>query len=242
MISDGINQFIFKGKRSYDDFSMIITETPPEEIAERDLEFVSVNGRNGDIVYDNGRYKNVTREYKVTALAERYPLPLLIRKIASWLESDVGYHILSDTYDPNYFRYACYNGKVSFTEKMMQLGAATIRFNCKPFRYSFDGQRPIKIGKIGSIWNFEDIESSPYIKIIGSGNCSLIVNGIYFPFLNVEDYIEIDSESMSAFKGELLQNHKIQFDDFPKFKPGINNIFSAGNISEILIIPRWCSL
>ena len=237
-----LNQFTYNGKRSYDDFCLIITETPPFVFAERDVEFTSVSGRSGDIITDNGRYKNVQKEYKVTALTETYPLPLLVQKVAAWLETTANYGILTDTYDPNYFRYACYTGKISFSDKLLKLGAATLKFDCKPFKYSFEGQKEIRISTATRLWNPEDIASTPYIKIVGSGDITLTIGNSSFAFTGIEDYIEIDGDLMAAYKATELQNNKISFVDFPKFAPGWNHISFTGDVKEIAIVPRWCAL
>ena len=237
-----INQFKYNGKRSYDDFCLIITETPPFVIPERDITFDSINGRSGDLLTDNGRFKNVQKEYKVAALTDDFPLPLLVKKIASWLISSPNYCILSDTYDPNYFWYACYTGKISVADKLLKLGTATLKFNCKPYKFSFEGQRPITITAPGPIWNPEDLESTPYMKITGSGNITLSVNNASFAFSGIDGYIEIDGELMAAYKGTELQNNKISFVDFPKFVSGWNDISYTGNVEKIEIVPRWCAL
>lgn len=236
-----LNQFTYNGKRSYDDFELIITETPPFVFAERDIEKTSIPGRNGDLLSDNGRYKNVSKEYKMEALAESFPLPLLVQKIGAWLDTGANYCILTDTYDPNYFRYACCTGQISFTDKLLKLGAATLKFDCKPFKYSFEGQKEIRISAATRLWNPEDIASTPYIKIIGRGNVTLMIGNSSFAFTAIEDYIEIDGDLMAAFKATELQNNKISFIDFPKFAPGWNDISFIGNVSEIVIVPRWCS-
>ena len=236
-----LNQFTYNGKRSYDDFELIITETPPFVFAERDIEKTSIPGRNGDLLSDNGCYKNVPKEYKIEALAESFPLPLLVQKIGAWLDTGANYCILTDTYDPNYFRYACCTGQISFTDKLLKLGAATLKFDCKPFKYSFEGQKEIRISAATRLWNPEDIASTPYIKIIGRGNVTLMIGNSSFAFTAIEDYIEIDGDLMAAFKATELQNNKISFIDFPKFAPGWNDISFVGNVSEIAIVPRWCS-
>lgn len=236
-----LNQFTYNGKRSYDDFELIITETPPFVFAERDIEKTSIPGRNGDLLSDNGRYKNVPKEYKVEALAESFPLPLLVEKIGAWLDTGANYCILTDTYDPNYFRYACCTGQISFTDKLLKLGAATLKFDCKPFKYSFEGQKEIRISAATRLWNPEDLSSTPYIKIVGSGDVTLMIGNSSFAFTGIEEYIEIDGNLMAAYKATELQNNKISFIDFPKFAPGWNNISFVGNVSKITIIPRWCS-
>lgn len=236
-----LNQFTYNGKRSYDDFELIITETPPFVFAERDIEKTSIPGRNGDLLSYNDRYKNVSKEYKIEALAESFPLPLLVQKIGAWLDTGANYCILTDTYDPNYFRYACCTGQISFSDKLLKLGAATLKFDCKPFKYSFEGQKEIRISAATRLWNPEDLSSTPYIKIVGSGDVTLMIGNSSFAFTAIEDYIEIDGDLMAAFKATELQNNKISFIDFPKFVPGWNDISFVGNVSEIAIVPRWCS-
>lgn len=237
-----LNQFTYNGKRSYDDFELIITETPPFVFAERDIEKTQIPGRNGDLLSDNGGYKNVTKEYKVAALAEVFPLPLLVQKIAVWLNTGAEYCILTDTYEPDYFRYACCTGQISFSDKLLKLGAATLKFDCKPFKYSYEGQQEIKINENSSIYNPENISSTPYIKIIGSGDVTLMIGNSSFKFTGIDGYIEIDGDLMAAYKSTELQNNKISFIDFPKFAPGWNNISFVGDVSEIIIIPRWCTI
>ena len=241
-MSININQFTYNGKSSYDDFCLIITETPPFVIAERDVTFSSINGRNGELLTDNHRYKNITKEYKVAALTDEYPLPILIKKIGAWLAASPGYYILYDTYDPNYFYYACYTSKLSFADKIMKLGLATLKFSCKPYKYSFDGQAPIAVTSPQTISNPEDYESKPYIKIFGSGNITLTINDKSYTFSEIDEFICVDSEIMAAYKGTARQDNKIDFIEFPTLAPGTNSITFSGNVDHIEIIPRWCAL
>lgn len=222
--------------------SLIITETPNETMPERDIEFVSVPGRNGDIINDNNRFKNYERSYKVAALADDFELPFLTRKIKSWLQSDVGYFPLTDTYDPLYFRYACYSGQLDISQVLQAVGEASLKFNCKPFKYSFAGQSPITITKATTIINPEDWQSAPYMKITGNGDITLVINGTLFSFTGVAGYIEVDSKMMLSYTGTTLQGNKIKFMDFPKFSPGENTISFTGSVTKIEITPRWCTL
>ena len=236
------NQFIYNGKRSYDDMCLIITETPPFVAAEREVEFTSIPGKSGDLIEDGGRYKNVTIPYTVAALTDPFDLPLLVKKIAAWLGATGGYFILSDTYDPNYFRYARYSGNLNIADILLKIGTAQLNFNAKPFKYSFDGQQAITISASGVIYNPEGFASIPYIKITGNGDITLSIENSSFAFKGVNGYIEIDSEIMAAYKGEELQNDKISFSDFPTLAPGANHISTVGNVSKIEIVPRWCAL
>jgi predicted phage tail component-like protein len=221
---------------------LIITETPAIVAPERDISFTSIPGKSGDVISDNGRYKNIEKEYRVTAIADPFDMPLLAKKITAWLQSEAGYGLLSDTYDPNYFYYARYTGKISIADKMRLLGAATLKFYCKPFKYSFEGQKAFSITTAATVINPEGCEATPYIKITGSGDITLSINNASFAFVGVDEYIEVDSEMMIAFKGTALQNNKTLFTDFPKLSPGTNNISWTGAVASVEIVPRWCAL
>lgn len=242
MIIEGINQFSYNGKRSYDDMGLIITELPAFSSPERDITFTSVSGRSGDIVTDNKRFKNAEGKYKVAAATDTFSPEQTARKIKRWLQGEAGYFVLSDTYDPNYFRYACYSGQLDIENKLRLLGKATLKFNCKPFRYRIDGRQEIHITEPRKIYNPEDWESAPYIKIVGSGNITLSINNDTFAFLNVDGYIELDSEMHMAYKGTELQNDKVTFTTPPAFLPGLNNLSFTGAVDKIIIIPRWCCI
>lgn len=236
-----INQFIFNDGRSYDDYGLIITETPVFVVPERDVSFESIDGRSGDLIVDNGRFKNVPVEYKVTALCNNMSLPETAQRVSAWLSSP-GYGILTDTYDPLYFRYATRTGTVSIKNRLMQLGTATIKFNCKPYKYLHSGRETITLTAPGTINNAEPVASLPYIKITAGGTVELMLNNKSFVFADVDGYVEIDADAMNVFKGTVSKNDKYIGVGFPMFEPGENNITWTGNVSRVEIVPRWCTL
>lgn len=242
MINESINQFSFAGKKSYDDMGLIITETPVVSCPQRDVEYIGISGCSGDILADNGRYLNTNISYKVAVLSDDSNVEVSLRKVRAWLARNIGYQILSDTYDPGYFRYAAVSGEIEFTQTLRAIGAGTIKFNCKPFRYSLEGQQLITITGESTLNNPEAFESAPHIKVIGSGNITLYVNNKAFAISSVDENIELDSEIMAAYKGTALQNNKTNFVDFPRFVPGDNSISWAGNVTKIEVTPRWCTL
>ena len=159
-----------------------------------------------------------------------------------WLSSEVGYMELIDAYDPNYYRLAAYADAYNLEQELPCLGKSTIQFNCKPFKYLIEGRRVITLTAASSLHNPEFFSSKPYIKITGSGNITLSVNNNNFVFKNVDEYIEIDSEIMNAYKGTTSQNSKMFTPTFPEFKKGDNSISWTGSVTKVEIIPRWCCL
>lgn len=241
-MTTGTNQFTYRGKKSFDDMHLIITHTPALVCASRDIEFISVPGRSGDVLIDNGGYLNVDRTYDVALLAAPAEFYGAAQRIASWLNGAGGYFQLTDTYDPDYYRLARYYGRIEIASILNQIGTATLTFNCKPYRYSFAGQLPRTVRPSDTLVNPEDQPSEPYIMLTGDGDIQIIINKRSYELYDVDGYIEIDSELLSAFRGSAPQNNKIGFSYFPILDPGENTITVIGDVTEISITPRWRAL
>jgi predicted phage tail component-like protein len=239
-----LSYLYYKGVNSLD-LSLLIKSKGSWIAAERDKTYVSVPGRNGDLIQDNGRYKNVPIPYTMTVLRNGVrSFADLIAKIKNWLSVGTGYGELWDSYDPRYFRYAAIDGYVNITEELLETtGTFTVNFNCKPYRYSFDGQNIISVPAAGmTLYNPEVLAAKPYIKIYGNGSISLSVNSSTITIADVDGYVELDSETMNAYKGINLLNNKMTGSAFPELVPGDNTIAFTGTVTGAEIVPRWCTI
>ncbi|MDR1001675.1 MAG: hypothetical protein LBL82_00170 [Oscillospiraceae bacterium] len=209
----------------------------------RDMIFQNIPGRSGDLIIDNGRFNNITITYGMSAIASgEQNFTELAYNIKNWLLSESGYFRLYDSYDTDHFRYAAYSDGTEIEQELRQIGNTSLSFNCKPFRYSFDGQNTITLSEPDTIQNAEQFTSYPYIKITGSGDITLTVGAGSYLFSGVDEYIELDSEAMIAYKGIVNQNNNMHTPNFPKFASGDNPIAWVGNVESIEIVPRWCCL
>lgn len=236
--------FRFKGVMSLDE-QLLITAKNTYKGASRDISFTSIPGRSGDLIIDNKRYKNVKIEYSVCAIAGIHDIPEIAHRVKGWLLSEVGYFELYDSYDPNYFRLASYSDEYDLEQELPVIGKSKISFNCKPFRYSIEGQRVITLEAPETIRNPEYFPALPYIKITGSGDITLSINSSSYVFNGVDGYIEIDSEKMEAYKGSVNENSKMTTNEdtpFPVLVKGDNSISWSGTVNSVEIIPRWCCL
>jgi phage-related protein len=238
---DKLPFFKYNGVVSLDE-QLIIQSKNTYAGAARDLSFTSVPGRSGDLLIDNKRYKNVTVKYTVAALEGIHDIPEIAHRVKGWLSSEIGYLELIDSYDPNYYRLAAYASAYDLEQELPCLGRSTIQFNCKPFRYSIEGKRPILLEASATIRNPEYFPAKPYIKITGSGNITLTINSKNYVFKNVDGYIEVDSEIMNAYKGSDPQNDKMYTPTFPELEKGDNAISWTGTVTSVEIVPRWCCL
>lgn len=233
----------YKGINSLE-FSLYIKSKGTYNTPVRDMDFISVPGRNGDLIQDNGRYNNVPIPYDLALVKkDNRQFNELVDSIKEWLAIGGGYNVLWDSYNPRYFRYAAVEGAIDVAEELTNYGEFSLSFNCKPYRYSFDGQKVITVPKAGlQLYNPEKLTAAPYIKIYGNGNITLSVNAVTVTFVGVSGYVEIDSEIMNVYKDLTPLNNIMMGDTFPTFAPGSNTISFAGNVTKAEIVPRWCTL
>lgn len=137
------NNLIFGGIDTAD-YGVWITGEGTFAAPERDVEVVSVPGRNGDLIVDNGRWKNI----KVT-----YPAFIpnafddLIGPFRSAICKKRGYQRLEDTYHPDEFRMAAFSSGLTpkISGSFNRTGDFDITFNCKPQRFLKSGEDPIQL-------------------------------------------------------------------------------------------------
>lgn len=230
--------FYFKEHSSLN-FGLYITEKGAYKGAQRDVTYTSVAGRSGDLMTDNGRYKNIKIPYKL-ALLNTSPRSFseIARLIRNWLLAEQGYFKLWDTYDREYYRLASFSSEVDIEQELRDLGKLNITFNCKPYKYLTQGQMKITGTGDDHIYNPEEYESEPYLKVYGSGTCYIYINNAQIKINDVSGYVEIDAEMKNCYKGSTALNNKM-VGDFPTFKPGDNHITVNNNVTALEIIPRW---
>ena len=232
-----MNSFTFNGTSSAD-FGLYVSKKEIYSGPARDVSFHSIPGRSGDVLIDNNRYENVTVSYTVGIK----DIKANIQKIKAWL-CQPGYLELTDTYQPNYFRYACFCSSLDVVELLENVGTAQIIFNCKPFMYLKSGKTNKTFTASGSvITNPCDFASYPIIRIYGSGAVTLSINNKSYSFSSISPHVVCDSELMNCYYSNTLKNNVIGFTEFPVLEPGDNTIAFTGSVTRIIITPRWQTL
>lgn len=262
---------IFNG-RSSKDLGIEVWSPPNYQVPQKDYDTIHIPGRDGDLLIDKESYKNVSRSYVVSFGQEgKKNFTALANALAEWLHSASGYAKLEDSYEPEYYRLACYQKAIDITNAYQIAGSATIEFNCRPQRFLKSGDRIVNF--IKSRYSVEDsskqlvldstsknvegfIEpnrylnnptnhaSSPIIKVYGNGAGEIQVGDNIITILSVNGYLVIDSELMEVYKDETNCNSKVKFslNSFPKLRPGINDISFSGEITRLEVIPKWWTI
>ena len=110
---------------------------------ERDVQYVQVPGRNGDLIIDNGRWNNITVTYPAF-IPNTFESNVDAFRAAMMLKT--GYHRLEDTYHPNEYRMASfsYGLNPSNITAYRRFGEFALTFNCKPQRFLKSGETPLQ--------------------------------------------------------------------------------------------------
>lgn len=236
--------FTFNDKPSKD-YSLFITAPGIYNAPSMDVESKSVPGLNGDIIRDNAvsgmhRFSNIDIKYSAFIFNN---LNTNTSDIKSWLMSPIGYQKLTDTYDEDFYRMAICTSAISFDVTRHKAATMDITFNCKPQRYSIEGDEAITIDTSGTIiTNPFEFYAYPLIRVYGYGESSITIGGRSVTIYMFTEYVDLNCETQNAYNETGFCNETILSDDFPILAPGDNEIILDGAINYIEITPRWWTL
>ena len=242
-----MNYFEYKGIRS-SDMGLRIESKNVFSGPEYEVDFLSIPGRDGDLIAGSGRFPNVQVTYSVFIPAKTISeLSQKITAVKAWLYSGLNsYHTLSDTYDTAFFRHAVFAGKLDIEDELNRIGIFTISFSCKPFRYDAAGTESVTLATGEVLLNPYPFASKPILRIEGSGKGTLTIqsegSNATWNFTAIDGYVEGDSEQMNFYKDTEPKNDTVSGDGFPLLYPGENTVSFTGGITAVTVIPRWCCL
>ena len=80
--------------------------------------------------------------------------------------------------------------------------------------------------------------SEPLITLTGFGDITLMVGTTIVELTGITSGIVLDCALKEAYLGTALMNDHMS-GDFPVLKPGLNGISRSGNVTSVVISPRW---
>ena len=227
--------FVFDGVDSKE-FGAVVSGNKTFDIPERDEKKVEVAGRNGDLTFDNGRWKNVPISYKCLIYKD---FDSNYDALTDKLASIAGYRRLEDTIHPDVFRIAKLTGGISFNvHGDYEAAGFEIKFDAKPQKFLKSGEQPITYTANGVIMNPTGFEALPLIRVYSAG--TLAIGSATLVIDSVDGYMDIDCDTQNAYKGATNCNNHIS-GAFPTLKAGRNGI-TLSSISRVDITPRWWRL
>lgn len=233
--------FVYAGEAS-SDYGMVIAEAPAFERGKRKTTVYNVPGRNGSVIVQQDAWEDVPRNYKVwLTLDGKQALNEAVDAVEGWLNSVKGYQRLEDNFEPEIFRLAYYNGGDEFSNMAMMAGEGTIRFTCRAERFYKSGEQAITVTNGTKIYNPTRYTSKPLIHIEGSGTVTVSIGGNTIS-ASVTDYINIDSDTMNAYRLPAENKNGDISGSFPVIPAGAQTIGITGTTTKVTVVPRWFTI
>ena len=160
--------FTFDGENSAD-YGLYISGDSVYNAPNREIDMISIPGRNGQLAIDMGRYENITVTYPAFVIADtQAEFREKIRRIRNWLCSKTSYQRLTDDYNPESFRLGLYKSGLEVEPIFYnRCGEFKMSFDCQPQRFLFEGEEVFTLGEwgetetySGSIASFEGTETT----------------------------------------------------------------------------------
>ena len=187
----------FDGEDSRD-YGVYITGQAVFNAPEREVEMISIPGRNGQFALDMGRFENIEVTYPAGIFANtEAEFAEAVSNFRNLLCSKRGYVRLQDEYHPEEYRMAIYKSGLELENVALKAGEFEITFDCKPQRYLTSGETAVTVTNGGVITNPTLFDAQPLLQLIGYGSISingqtLSVNSGPLGDISVSDYQNMD--------------------------------------------------
>lgn len=152
------------------DYEVYITGAGVYDAPVRDVEMVTIPGRDGQYAVDQGRYEQIEVTYPA-AVAKKSAKDFAdtLREFRNAIASQVGYQRLEDTYNPDEYRMAVMSAGIQVKPNFRRTGEFDITFSCLPQRYLKAGEEDISLTESGTIHNPYPHTARPLYKMYGTG-------------------------------------------------------------------------
>lgn len=242
---------IIYNQRSLSDFNVYIDGSVTFGSPEKDYEFISIPGRNGDLSIYNNRFKDV--EVSIPCYI-RHNFIKNYRDLIQYLNGVNGYQRFEISNDPDYFRKAIFLGAVDPNPgQFNKTGHFSLNFRINPQRWLKSAEDMVDITDQYQVFNPTNMPAKPLFRFWGNGEIRVVdpetseyIGYVYITNNAYPSYVDIDCETFDCYSennGVIVnRNEDITFDVDPVLKPGLNKVlFSVTNPGDktLAIAPRF---
>jgi phage-related protein len=240
-----MNYITFNNVRS-DQLGIYVSTFPNYPYPEKDVESVTIPGRNGNVIFDAGTYKNVSVTYDVSIYEPIGGAALYsnvddrMRAIVKWLHpATFGYCELRDTFYPGYYRLAICRNAGEVENLLNTVGKARIIFDCRPERFK-DGMQFWLYTQGGTIRNTTNNIAAFDIRTVANYPASFSVENAVYPKYNCS--FSITSGASVTFDGDTLDGGSVANNSrlitataMPRLVPGDSTLTVSSGRVEVRV-------
>jgi len=221
--------FTFNGTASTT-YDVIIKKLPPIVMPERDIESISIDGRNGNLHIDYETYNsyNTTMEIIINDLTE-------LDTIKAWL-TGIGTIIFGDR--PT-IQYTCViKNQLSYDMYAYNSKVVPIQMELSPLGLSTTETTVTKTTSPASFTVGGTYATKPSLEIIGTGAVSITLNDTTFTLSDCDAtaYI-VDCDLQNVTKSDINVNSEF-YGNFPELIVGTNNLQWTGTVTSVKVVYR----
>ena len=236
------------------DYCALIASRSIYTIPQRRQRFITIPKKSGSVYIDDGAYDNIGIEYvfklfpavsdisapheDLTNLVNRFRKSFVLKR------GERGYYQLTDSYDPDIFRWAAIE-KATVEVGTGEVATVTVAFNCEPYRYYWDGDKEYRITSPTKIKSVGLKGARPLITIYGiygsGGACGVkIQDDTYSVTLDANTpFVTIDSKNGTVMLGQDNKSKLYTSAEFPVLPVGTITVSPTGDTTQIIMKPRW---
>lgn len=172
------------------DYGVYITGEAVFNAPTRDVNMITIPGRNGLYAQDNGRFENRTVSYPAGLFSgTEAGFQADIEALRDLLCSKVGYCRLEDEYNPDEYMLAVYKSGLEVSPTQLKAGEFDLVFECKPQRFLKSGEARTALNPPTTLTNPTPYPAAPILESSGSGTFTLTHNG-------ASSVIEIEAQTL----------------------------------------------
>lgn len=230
--------FTFNGTDS-SRFGLRVTSDYVINSTGQDIDTVAVAGRDGDLLLPNNRLKSVTIELPCTIMSDR-KLTDAESDISDWLNV-AGYKDLTLSWDQDFIYRSAFIETFEIASLMRQFGKVKLNFLTYPVKFYKQGRTTQTLSNGATVNGIGNVNAKPIITLVGSGDCTLTINGRKTKLRAVQNRITLDMQARQVFSGNLPAWDKVvrapQY-QMPYLDAGRNLISWDGDFT-VKMAPYW---
>ena len=222
-----------------DEIPAHIASTPQIIRAKRKMTTTPIPGTNREVVNMEDAWECYDQPYTLyVGDGSADSVQTAINNVAQKLYKK-GWQTLVDDNEPDYFRYAYYQGPFDVENRDTRLGKFKVSFKCRPERFLVSGNTAVSVATGGTISNPTAFDAKPLIHIVGSGSGTLTIGTATLSFTGIVDYLNVDCEKEDCYRLPAENRNNLMTGTCPVLKSGSNTVTFTGGITAVSITPRW---
>lgn len=211
--------------------NLFLEEYPSIPISTEDYEEVEVDGRSGNLIINKGTYPDKKIPFTFTILSPQIEVDF--ERVYEWLTEIEDNRLVFGREDRCYRVKKVIFGNIQ--KEFKSIGEFNVTFLCEPFTEDLTPITNEIISNNFKIYYSGNAPGDTLIKIYGSGNIQLTINGETMQIKNVSSYVEIDSYLMQVRNQDKTSKDRDTLGDFTLLEKGENTISYTGTVTKIVI-------